>query len=177
MGMDVYGLNPTTKAPSRPEHDDYDSEDWKAYFDGQNEAGQYFRNNVWFWRPLWDYVSTACSDYITEEDLEYGHSNSGHIIGAEQCKAIANVLATKLLDGSVKEYMEERQKALDALPLDKCQHCEGTGERDDIHVQGTCNACHGEGEVKNFNTHYPFTIENVREFQIFAKNCGGFEIC
>ena len=95
MGMDVYGLNPTTKAPPRPEHDDFDSEDWKAYFDGQNEAGQYFRNNVWFWRPLWDYVSTACSDYITEEDLENGHSNSGHIIGAEQCKGHAMLVMVR----------------------------------------------------------------------------------
>ena len=35
MGMDVYGLNPTTTAPSRPEHDDFESEDWSNYFDGQ----------------------------------------------------------------------------------------------------------------------------------------------
>ena len=31
MGMDVFGKNPT------------------------DEKGAYFRNNVWFWHPLWDY--------------------------------------------------------------------------------------------------------------------------
>ena len=35
MGMDVYGLNPTTTAPTQPKHDDFDSEDWKAYCEGQ----------------------------------------------------------------------------------------------------------------------------------------------
>ena len=36
MGMDVYGENP------------------------KNEKGEYFRNNVWWWRPLGDFV---CSNY------------------------------------------------------------------------------------------------------------------
>jgi hypothetical protein len=32
MGMDVYGKAPTV------------------------EEGKYFRNNLWWWRPLWTYV-------------------------------------------------------------------------------------------------------------------------
>ena len=44
MGMDVYGLNPTTTAPSRPEHDDFDSEDWSNYFDAVvNETTNMFK--------------------------------------------------------------------------------------------------------------------------------------
>ena len=68
--MDVYGLNPTTTAPAQPNHDDFDSEDWKAYWEGQSLSGQYFRNNVWWWRPLWNYVANLCSEVITEEDPE-----------------------------------------------------------------------------------------------------------
>ena len=33
MGMDVYGIAP------------------------EKEWGEYFRSNVWWWRPLWDYTA------------------------------------------------------------------------------------------------------------------------
>jgi|TARA_R110000751_G_scaffold41522_2_gene97346 hypothetical protein len=177
MGMDVYGLNPTTTAPARPEHNDYDSEDWKAYFAGQSLSGQYFRNNVWWWRPLWDYVADTCSEVISKEDFDAGHHNSGHVIGKEQCEYIAKALAKELLNGGAEQYKKDYEKALSELPLEECTHCKGTGQRDDEYVQGECNGCHGEGERKNFNTGYPFDVDNVREFHSFVKNCGGFEIC
>ena len=46
MGMDVYGERPRTN------------------------KGEYFRNNVWWWRPLWNYVSVECSDIITKKDIQ-----------------------------------------------------------------------------------------------------------
>ena len=177
MGMDVYGLNPTTTAPTQPNHDDFDSEDWKAYWDGQSLSGQYFRNNVWYWRPLWNYVANLCSEVITEEDLDAGHHNSGHVIDAERCKYIANALAHELLNGGVEEYKKEYDKAIERLPLVKCDICDGTGQRDDEYVRGDCNGCDGKGERKHFDTGYPFEVSNVREFHTFVKNCGGFEIC
>jgi len=177
MGMDVYGLNPTTTAPARPEHDDFDSEDWKAYFDGQSLSGQYFRNNVWWWRPLWDYVANLCSEVISEEDFNAGHNNSGHVIGKEQCEYIAKALAKELLNGGAEQYKKDYEKELSELPLEECTLCDGTGQRDDEYVQGECNGCDGKGERKNFDTSYPFDVDNVREFHSFVKNCGGFEIC
>ena len=41
---------------------------WKqhAEFEAVN-PGVYFRNNVWWWRPLWDYVCNNV-DELTEED-------------------------------------------------------------------------------------------------------------
>ena len=177
MGMDVYGLNPTSEAPPRPEHNDFDSEDWKAYFDGQSLSGQYFRNNVWWWRPLWDYVANLCSEVISQEDYNAGHSNSGHVIDKEQCDYIAKVLTKELLNGGAKQYKKDYEKALSELPLEKCEHCNGTGQRDDEYVQGECNGCDGKGERENFNAGYPFNVDNVREFLDFVKNSGGFEIC
>ena len=47
MGMDVYGLNPD----------------------------KYFRNNVWWWRPLWDYVCNTCYDILSEKDMNAGSYN------------------------------------------------------------------------------------------------------
>ena len=177
MGMDVYGLNPTTTAPAQPNHDDFDSEDWKAYYDGQSLSGQYFRNNVWWWRPLWNYVANLCSEVITEEDFNAGHLNSGHVIDKEQCEYIADRLARELLNGGAEQYKKDYEKELSELPLEECTICNGSGQRDDEHVQGECNGCDGKGERKNFDTSYPFDVDNVREFHSFVKNCGGFEIC
>jgi hypothetical protein len=39
-----------------------------------------------------------------------------------------------------------------------------------------CNACNGTGRVPDFDTHYPFSVETVREFVAFLRACGGFEI-
>ena len=78
-----------------------------------------------------------------------------------------------MLDTSTLGY----EKELSELPLEECTICNGSGQRDDEHVQGECNGCDGKGERKNFDTSYPFDVDNVREFHSFVKNCGGFEIC
>jgi len=122
MGMDVYGENPRDK-----------------------EKGAYFRNNVWYWHPLWDYVCKTCDDIISEEEHSSGHFNDGLLITDEQCKIIVKVLSEQLLNGETKVY--ETSFAL-ANPKD-----------------------YAEDEP-----HYPFTVENVREFRDFAKECGGFRI-
>ena len=60
MGFDLHGLNPSGKenvealedvGPSGFFDESAESE-WKA----EAQAGVYFRNNVWYWRPLWAYV-------------------------------------------------------------------------------------------------------------------------
>ena len=177
MGMDVYGLNPTTTAPARPEHDDFDSEDWSNYFDGQSMSGQYFRNNVWYWRPLWDYIHELCNEVISKEDWESGHMNGGHVIDAETCKYISNALKIELDNGGVERYERLYKKSIEALPLEECTLCDGSGQRDDQYVQGECNGCQGEGERRSSDSHYPFEVSNVKAFQHFVENCGGFEIC
>jgi hypothetical protein len=178
MGMDVYGLNPTSEAPPRPEHNDFDSEDWKAYFDGQSLSGQYFRNNVWWWRPLWDYVADLCNEVISEKDHNAGHYNDGHHISKDQCDYIANRLSNELLNGGVKKYSKEYKEEQDNLPMVECHCCEGTGKGAHYSEgKDTCHVCKGSGEVEHSGHHYPFSIDNVREFLDFVKNCGGFEIC
>jgi len=185
MGMDVYGVNPktTTEQPTRPESNDYKSDEWSAYFEArrkweQENPGTYFRNNVWYWRPLWDYVYSLCDDILTEDDHQSGHHNDGHLIDADKCEAIASRLALELLNGGVTKFKDDRQEYLDNLPLKKCDtgSCNGTGQRDDKYLKGECNGCGGTGEQKDHETHYPFDEDNVREFHSFVKNCGGFEI-
>ena len=151
MGMDVYGIEPYT------------------------EAGQYFRANVWMWRPLWNYVCDVCS--IDNETRERGHYNDGHVIDEDAATSIGMMLRSLLESGVVQKYADHREKSLAALPDEQCAHCEGTGQRNDEFVQGTCNGCDGKGTVRPFETNYPFDIKWIEEFAEFAKQSGGFEIC
>ena len=151
MGMDVYGIEPYT------------------------EAGQYFRANVWMWRPLWNYVCDVCS--IDNETRERGHYNDGHVIDEDAATSIGMMLRSLLESGVVQKYADHREKSLAALPDEQCEHGEGTGHRNDEFVQGTCNGCDGKGTVRPFETNYPFDIKWIEEFAEFAKQSGGFEIC
>lgn len=154
MGMDVYGINPKLK--SEPPTIDWESkpsqEETDAYFEAREKwelenPGSYFRNNIWWWHPLWDFVCISCGDFMTEEDAEHGHHNSGHEIDEETAEQIVERLTFLLKIGGVKKYEEERQAHLEALPED------------------------------DFNRNYPFSVENVEEFVEFVKDSGGFQIC
>lgn len=151
MGMDVYGVAPTS------------------------EAGEYFRNSVWSWRPLWDFVSESCD---LDEDVELsGHFNDGMEIDEFTARRIAKTLFSLLNDGTVATYERAHDVLLKALPDEECKHCNGTGVRDDEYVQGKCNGCNGTGKVRPFETWYSFSEENVQKFAEFADHSGGFEIC
>jgi len=154
MGMDVYGLNPqtTTERPKRPNHEDYQSEDWDRYFEKLNEyqdanVGTYFRNSVWGWRPLWDYVYQLNDDILTEEDHEHGHFNDGHEITEAQCEVICKRLTEALDNGEAEEYKNSYDAYVKSLDKD-----DSLG-------------------------HYPFNLDNVKEFRNFVRESGGFQIC
>ncbi len=149
MGMDVYGSNRDTS----------------------------FRNSIWCWRPLWEYVCIACDDVLSEEAKHKGTFNEGYQYDAETALRIADRLKEALESGFVQKFAEERQARLDSLPLETCGFCDGTGVRDDEYVQGKCNGCDGTGKVKNWDTHYPFDADNVKKFEQFCRSSGGFEIC
>lgn len=142
-----------------------------------NKVGIYFRNNVWWWRPLWQYVNDACSHILTEEDATSGCFNDGHEISEKKAIAIANILETEIKEGRTEIWKQEREIALALLPKESCSICNGTGQRNDKYIMGECNACHGKGERESFENNYPFDVENVINFIKFCRNSGGFEIC
>lgn len=155
MGMDVYG-----KAPA-------------------SECGTYFRNNVWWWHPLWRYCETLAPDLIPKDNL--GHSNDGWGLGRKAALKLADRLAAALASGDTQQYADRYRTKLEALPLEPCTICGATGHRAEPPQVGPgllpCNACNGTGQVPNFATHYPFSVDNVREFEAFLRDCGGFRIC
>jgi len=154
MGMDVLGKCPTC------------------------EVGQYFRNNVWSWRPLWDYCLEVSSD---ARQVKSGHTNDGDGLDRRGARALALTLATKIADGHTRTYAIAYKATNDALPDETCVLCEGTGSRKappDIGAgdAGYCNACADTGKRRPSATMYPFSEENVMEFAIFLEASGGFEI-
>lgn len=150
MGMDVLGLAPKSK------------------------TGEYFRNNVWWWRPLWNYCVDSFPEITSEVN---GHTNSGGGLNAENSLKLSKRIKDDLLSGGVKIYKKKRSEYLKSLPNVCCDICNGTGERlNDNNVKIKCNGCNGEKERKPFESHYRFSITNVRDFQKFLKDCGGFEI-
>tara|TARA_Y100000310_G_C20467098_1_gene708181 strand:- start:212 stop:772 length:561 start_codon:yes stop_codon:yes gene_type:complete len=186
MGYDVYGINPQ-ETVEKPE---ILNKDWTKlgkkqtdkYFEAMQQhqdenPGVYFRNNVWWWRPLWDYVCEICEGVMSKEDMEAGGSNSGYEIDENTIECMLIKLRIEIALGNHKRYEKEYKKWQKNLPLEECSFCKGTGQRNDEFAKGKCNACDGKGEKKPWSCSYPFSSENVEEFVAFLEQSGGIRIC
>ena len=140
MGFDLYGLKPQENTNEPPillkfqdkdgwvEWDimsDSDKEEYFAEKETYNEdnPGIYFRNNVWWWRPLWNYVCKNCSDILTDEDVGAGSFNDGHRISKTKSKRIAARLRKLLKNGAVDieetAYQKEQKSKQSHYPFEK----------------------------------------------------------
>jgi hypothetical protein len=132
-----------------------------------NGEETYFRNNVWWWRPLWNYVCEVCD--IDKETAERGCYNDGHLIDGNQARIMAEKLRREIAIGNTAKYAEEYRKEQKEMPDETCDICGGKGVRNDKIVQGKCNGCDGKGKRRPWATHYPFSVENVKEFCDFLE--------
>lgn len=153
-----------------------------------SEVGEYFRNNVWWWRPLADYIMNIYPS-IAAGCTEW-HSNSGDGLDAAGALALADALDADLAAGVVDAYAKAYAHDIAQLPREACTLCDGTGlrtdeigrahgldkPRDPATGRGGCNGCAGEGTREPWAASYPFSTENVREFAAFVRASGGFEI-
>jgi len=171
MGMDVYGRNAT------------------------EPTGEYFRRNVWGWRPLWDY---CLNTFPIAEMVEDGHSNSGDGLNAEDSRILAEQMKMAIANGNAQEYIEKRNARLASMDRPTCDTCTGTGIRTDEvgmfqdmptrelspemasltgRTHGWCNACDGEGKTDSWETNYYLDLDDIKEFAEFLETSGGFRIC
>ena len=171
MGMDVYGRAP------------------------KSEKGEYFRNNVWWWHPLADFI---CANYgdIARHCAEW-HTNSGDGLDAEQTEQLVRAIKADIASGMVAEFARRYDEHIANLPRQDCGWCDATGIRTDsvgfelgMHDKelpdeiksivgrsyGWCNGCEGIGTTESFEASYPFDVENVQEFVEFLEHSGGFRI-
>jgi len=184
MGFDLSGMNPnmTRPQPELPPFPERTDKDWEKYHDWQEEnCGTYFRNNVWWWRPLWHFVTGVCDNILTEKDMESGSYNDGHKISKTKAVKIAKKLHKLIETDQVKAYESMYKKELESLEQVDCDVCDATGKRQEPPKTGAgdreCNGCDGTGKTDDWAKSYPFSEENVRQFANFCLNSGGFRIC
>ena len=158
MGFDIYGLDPNYKT-KRPEidWDKATDEEKDIYFKKIDEfqehnPGYYFRNNVWWWRPLAELIHDKCGDLLSEKQKKGLHNNSGTEFDDNTALAIARRLSDLRLRPG--ENLVPRD-----YPFPYNKHFE------EIY------------STKSWDDSYPFNRENVEEFINFARHSGGFAIC
>ena len=197
MGFDLYGQNPKLKGeepsidwdktPTEKEKDEYFKA--RAKFETEN-PGHYFRNNVWWWRPLANYVLQLMGNEFTEDEQRSWHHNDGYEVSEEKAKKIADRLEQELKTNRVKTvegFYQEKMKRASAKNkvLEKKRNelekivWEKTGQKlapvkypepfkqqwEDIQNQ------------YDWEASYPFSEENVIDFMRFCRESGGFQIC
>lgn len=86
MGFDIYGQAPTS------------------------DAGKYFRNNVWWWRPMHALIMLTCGDILTFEEMRELAFNDGYAYSAEKAEAIASRLAVVAADEKLLASREKQMK-------------------------------------------------------------------
>ena len=207
MGFDIYGINPkVNKVPPSilsKFQDENGFNNWAemnetdkdVYFDAENEhqdlnPGEYFRANVWFWRPIWNFVCASCDDFLSEDDMDAGGSNSGDRI----CKTKANRIASRLRKlnkqgviqkwedemlipfNEAKEHNKTIDKEMDVFQ-DKMRIKYGSDiipSNYDVHDKATWDSIYHK---RSWASSYPPSRDEIVRFGIFCGESGGFEIC
>ena len=189
MGFDIYGLKPKENTP-RPailngEPWKMEEDERKEYFEASDKweeenPGSYFRNNVWWWRPLWNYVCEVCEDVMSMDDMEAGDSNSGNQISEATVDRMVEKLVVEIALDNHKKHEEAYMERIKNLPKEDCNICDATGKRKDPPDTGAgdieCTGCGGTGKRESWNASYPFSAKNVEEFVNFLSESGGIEI-
>ena len=118
-----------------------------------SEQGRYFRDTVWEWYPLWQYCEHLAPDLLPAGNP--GYTNDGWGLDERDSLALALRLTQALDSGETKRYEESHAAGLVALPPEARNLCEMMGST-----------------LADFS----FSVENVREFAVFLRDCGGFQI-
>lgn len=165
MGMDVIGNDP------------------------ENETGEYFRNNVWWWHPLWSYCCHISPELAGK--VESGHDNSGDGLDAVDSRKLGFIVQQSVTTGAAQEYVDEYNKDTATLPDEPC-FCVKQSLMDVFSMSGDipfpkssedkipnpeCHTCKGSGMQRNWNTNYHIDVDNIQSFAEFLIDCGGFQIC
>ncbi len=197
MGFDLTGMNPKNlhlQEPKRPDNlYELSEEKQKEYFDKQDEytsqSGTYFRNNVWWWRPLADYVLrftkvipedqqeswgyNDCTE-ISQQDAEMISQQLDHLIKSGHCKAYADKFEKQRI--KIEKQNAKIEKELEEHCREVCFKLNKKNLAPNEFPEADKKKWDSIYEKKNFNGNYPFSVDNVKEFSEFCKNSGGFTI-
>lgn len=139
MGYDIYGTKP------------------------RNKKGEYFRNNVWWWRRLWDLCVSVGN--LTPKQAARGCSNDGKRIGKKTKERMLKGLqkAYSIRNGDYsKKWLKDQEKQVI-----------------ECHKEFLIGF-YGKRKAKKHKDWgkivYQFSWENVKEFIDFLENNEGFRI-
>jgi hypothetical protein len=124
MGFDVSGISP------------------------KNEKGEYFRNNIWWWRRLWDF----CRFVAAVDPGGEGHMNDGFTVKGKEHTRLKKALKYALTHQD--EYIKWVKESEIIYTHDWGELNGGSGPR--------CE--------------HPWSWQNVAEFYDFVDNNKGFRI-
>ena len=127
MGFDIYGLKPKENGEkpeilnknfnslTDKEQDLYVEKhaDWE-----KENPGFYFRSNIWYWRPLWEYVCKVCDEVMTEDDEDAGYTNNGLEISEDTVDNMVSKLLVEMASGKHEEYAKNYALFHNDYPFD-----------------------------------------------------------
>ena len=209
MGFDLYGENPklvkgfsdkkseryeelASMSYSDREKQGFNDEYWELQSEWENNnPGNYFRNNVWWWRPLWTFTCDHCADFLTEDDMNGGCYNDSYIITEDKAVAIAERLYEALKEPETQEYLDNHMKV-----MEKAKKHNEMIEQEKKALDEIAVAITGDKNVapidypkdlkkkfdelmkkRDWASSYPINRENIENFARFAEQSGGFSIC
>lgn len=136
MGYDLYAVKPSS------------------------EKFGYFRSNIWYWRPLWNYVAILSKDILTNDDIEEGNYNNDHIINSELSVTIGNRILESFSNNVFTDFKDKFEK-----------------EKEDLDKENVCsNSNNNTSSSENFYKNYILDKDLLEEFANFCINSGGFQI-
>ena len=159
------------------------------YGNANNPKGEYFRNNVWWWRRLADYVCEY-TGVIDDKDKQYWQSNDGHKVSKEEAEQIANQLECLIETGHAEKYAEKVkqeiaeaeehnskvQKLFEELKFQVEKETSKTDLAPAEYPKHLRKKWEDTYDLLDSRGHYPFNIDNVKEFIQFCRNSNGFRI-
>ena len=197
MGFDIHGIKPKHKG-KRPEINwkHATDEERDAYFKAMDKfeeenPGVYFRNNVWWWRPLAELIHDKCGDLLSEQQRKSLQYNDGTAYTKQQAIKIANRLSDLIKNG----YVDDLQKSIEknskiARKQNEKMNAQLKAVKDAVqkkfpddnlvprdYPEPYKTQFNEAYALKNWDDSYPFNKENVEAFINFARHSGGFRIC
>ena len=156
----------------------------------KTEKGEYFRNNVWYWRPLADFVCEK-TGVVSDEDKSHWHHNDGHTVSEQEAKQIAKQLKELVKNGEVSKAIKENEEMQEQANQNNIfvQRCHDMLRKKVEAETGETNLAPRDYPKEDHDTwdwiqskysygsSYPFTMENVEEFIKFCEESNGFRIC
>jgi len=197
MGFDITGLNPKNLEINEPKRPDnlfkLSQEKQDKYFEDRenytSQSGTYFRNNVWWWRPLADYV-LEYTKVIPEDRKECWGYNDCCIINQKEAEMISQQLDHLIKTGHTKKFEKDYEierkklekhndkveKQLEAFCKSVEKKLRTTNLAPNQFPENDKKKWDSIYKRKKWGASYPFSVANVKEFSDFCKNCGGFTI-